>query len=129
VRPGSEPLTPYFSCLGGPDAVFIKKRARTRYVELVFLHPVGFVGHVVHSSASGAQNVDALFFMLGWDRYDSTKSAQTHVMLHLRFCIWWNLWVTYCIPLHQGRETSRHYFSCSVGPGAVSIKKRPDTLR
>jgi hypothetical protein len=29
------------------------------------LHPVGFVGHVVHSGAFGAQNIDTLFFILG----------------------------------------------------------------
>jgi hypothetical protein len=38
-------------------------------MELGFLHPVGSVGHVVHCGASGTQNVDALFFMIGWDRY------------------------------------------------------------
>jgi hypothetical protein len=32
---------------------FNKKNPRTRYDVLVFLHPVGSVGHVVYSSASG----------------------------------------------------------------------------
>jgi hypothetical protein len=33
----------------------------------VFLHPVRYVGPVVHSGATVAQNIDALFFMMGWD--------------------------------------------------------------
>jgi hypothetical protein len=45
---------------------FHKKRARTRYAELVFLHPVGSVSHIVHSGASAAQNVEEVFFTIGW---------------------------------------------------------------
>jgi hypothetical protein len=45
---------------------FDKKCARKRYTELVFLHPVGSAGNVVHSGASGPPNSDELFFMLGW---------------------------------------------------------------
>jgi hypothetical protein len=37
------------------------------------------VGHVVYSGAFGAQNVDALFFVLGQDRCGFLKKhAQTH---------------------------------------------------
>jgi hypothetical protein len=48
---------------------FDKKRIRARYVKLVFLHPVGYAGHVVHSGASGAQNVETTFFMVGCARH------------------------------------------------------------
>jgi hypothetical protein len=52
------------------------------------------VGHVVHFSASRAQNINALFFMLGSDRYGFQKNrAGTHYS-KLIFCIRWDLWVT-----------------------------------
>jgi hypothetical protein len=44
---------------------FHKMSARRCYAELVFLHPVGSMAHLVHSGASRAQNIDALFLMLG----------------------------------------------------------------
>jgi hypothetical protein len=49
------------------------------------------VGHVVHSSAFGAQNVHALFFVLGWDWYGfNKKHAGTHYG-DLVFSIQWDM--------------------------------------
>jgi hypothetical protein len=47
--------------LGGAQCNFHLKCVRTRYVELVFLHPVGSAGHVLHCGASEKRNVEALF--------------------------------------------------------------------
>jgi hypothetical protein len=65
--------------LGWARCDFHNMRARTRYTELLFLHPVGSADHVVHFDAFGAQNVTALFFMLWWDWYGfDKKHAGTH---------------------------------------------------
>jgi hypothetical protein len=62
-----------FIMLGWDWCGFHKKHVGARYVKLVFLHPVGSVGHVAHSGASGMQNIDVLFFMLRWDKLFSIK--------------------------------------------------------
>jgi hypothetical protein len=53
---------------------------------------------------------------------DSTNRARGHIITNLCFCIRWDLWVTYCILVCPGCESSVHYFSCSAGHGAVSVK-------
>jgi hypothetical protein len=60
-------------------------RDRTPYVKLVFLHPVGSAGHVVQCGASGARNIDALFFLLRWDRYGFHKKHVTTCYTKLVF--------------------------------------------
>jgi hypothetical protein len=73
---------------------FHKKHMRAAYTELVFLHPVAYVGHVLHFGASGAQNVDALYFMLEWDQCSFHKSTSGQITSNLCFCIRWDLRVT-----------------------------------
>jgi hypothetical protein len=65
-----------------------QKCVGTNYAEFVFLHMVVSAGHVVHSSDSGVQNIDALFFMLRWDWCGLYKKCVTTsnielVCLHL----------------------------------------------
>jgi hypothetical protein len=62
-----------------------KRHNRTRDVEVVFLHPVGFAGHVVHSDASGPRNVNALFFIFVWDRYRFHKKCSGKKRRHIIF--------------------------------------------
>jgi hypothetical protein len=53
-----------FFVLGWTRRGYHKKRARTRYNEVVFLHLEGSAGHVLRSGASRMISVYALFFML-----------------------------------------------------------------
>jgi hypothetical protein len=61
--------------LSGEWYGFDKKHVGTRYTELVLLHLMGSMGRVMHSGASRAQKVDALFFMLGWDWHGFSKKS------------------------------------------------------
>jgi hypothetical protein len=111
--------------LGWARYGFHKKHARTSYTELVFLHPMGYVGHVVHFGASGPRNIDTLFFVLGWNQYGiNKKRTRTHY--------------TELIFLHSvgsaghivhsavsGARNVNALFSSSGGPGVISIKSAP----
>jgi hypothetical protein len=104
---------------------FHKQRVGTCYSELMFLYLVGAAGPVVHSSGTGARNIDALFSCSGGPGTVSIESVSGHVTPNLCFCISWDLWVTKCIPVGLGHKMSTHYISCWSGPGAVSKKARP----
>jgi hypothetical protein len=52
------------------------------------------MGHVVHSGASGPRNIDALFFLLRWDRSGFQKKFAGTSYAELVFCIRCHLLVT-----------------------------------
>jgi hypothetical protein len=54
---------------------FDKKRVGTHSAKLVFLHPVGSVGHVVHSDAWGSEMLIHYFSCSGVTRMDLTRET------------------------------------------------------
>jgi hypothetical protein len=112
---GARNVNALFFMPGSAQFGFHKKCIGTRYTEHMFLHPVGSLGRIVHSGAFEARKVDTIFFVLMWDRTDSTKSTLGHVTPNICFCTWWDLWVTYCIPMQPGHKMLMHFFSCSGG--------------
>jgi hypothetical protein len=70
----------------------------------------------VHSGASTTQNIDALFFMLGWTSTDSRKNTLGHVTVNLCFpsgvicgsrSAFWCVW---------GMKHRHTFFHAVVGP-------------
>jgi hypothetical protein len=76
--------------LGWDEYGFYKMCDGIPYARLLFLHPMGYAGHVVHCGASGARNTDTLFFMLRWDRYGFQNQRIETRYTELVFCIWWD---------------------------------------
>jgi hypothetical protein len=69
-------------------------RVETRYAELVFLHPVGFAGHIVHSRASVRKTLTHHFSCSGGPGAISIKSMLRHITSYWCFCIQWDQRVT-----------------------------------
>jgi hypothetical protein len=79
VCPGHEFSTQYFYCSGGSGAVSTKCAPRHGTPNLYFLHPVRYVGQIVHSLGPSCKNVDAPFSRSGETGTDSTNSTLGHV--------------------------------------------------
>jgi hypothetical protein len=77
------------------------------------------VDHVVRF---GARNIDALFLMLGSDRYGFHKIHAGTTYAELVFLHLMVSGFTLCLPVRPGRETLMYYFSCSGGTGSASTK-------
>jgi hypothetical protein len=81
----------YFSCLGGTDMYSTKSAQDTLCRTCIFAFG-GICGSRSAFRCVRGANVDALFFMIGWDRYlFDKKRVLTHYAEHVFFCIWWDL--------------------------------------
>jgi hypothetical protein len=94
----------------------------------MFLRPVGYAGHIVHSDASEVQNVDVIFFMLVWSSTGSTKSAPGHVTSNLCFASGRICRSLSTLWLVHGAKLRRFILLARVGPVRIPEKARRDTL-
>jgi hypothetical protein len=88
-----------FFIIGWAWCGFHKKRVGRRYSKLVFLHPVGSIGHVAHFGASGYKIPTHHFSCSGGPNVVSIKIMLGNIMQNLCFCFRWDLRVMWLITL------------------------------
>jgi hypothetical protein len=83
---GHEMLMHYFHARVGLVRIPQKMHRETLHRTCVFAF-AAICGHVMHSGASGVQNVDTIFSFSSGLGADITKSASEHITSNLCFCI------------------------------------------
>jgi hypothetical protein len=122
VHSGARNIDVLFFMLGWDRFGFHKKHTGTRYAELVFLHPLRFVGPIVHSGSSGGAKRQHTIFHARVGPVQIPQKAPGHVTLNWCFAssgirgsrsaVWYVRW----------HKTLTHYFPCSGGTSSDSTK-------
>jgi hypothetical protein len=94
----------------------------------IFLHPVGSACLIVHSGASGARNVDALFFLLGWAQCGFHKKCIKIYYTELMFLYLVGFAGHVVDSGAFEHETSTDFFHARIGPVRIRQKAHWDTL-
>jgi hypothetical protein len=95
----------------------------------VFLHPVGSVGTIVHSGASGHKTSKHFFSCSSGTAMDSTKSVLGHVTPNLCFCIRWDLRLIVYSNASMARNINALFFMLGWDWCGLNNKAHRDTLR
>jgi hypothetical protein len=128
VASGTLNINALFFLLEWDEYGFYKMRDGTPYTKLVFLHPMGYAGRVVHVVRPRRETSMHYFSCLGGTGTDSKNSTSRHVTLNLCFVcggICESRSAFRCVQdakCRSGRKMPTHYFSYSAGSDMHSTK-------
>jgi hypothetical protein len=95
----------------------------------VFFHPVSSAGHLVHSSPSGPRNIDALYFILGWDwdGFDKMRAGTRYAELVFLNPVGSAGHVMHSVASETPNVNT--LFSCSSGTESNSTQSAPEHIK